>query len=131
MAEGILRHALADAGITRYAVASAGAKPAGYVHPLAVEVMQEIGIDLAEHTSKSWDLFLNAEAVIDTAITVCGRADQTCPQFPGQRNRYHWTFDDPADAEGTKEEQLLVFRRVRDEIAQVFQAYAQRLKESA
>jgi arsenate reductase len=57
-------------------------------------------------------------------ITVCGNADQACPMFPGQVNRHHWGFDDPAHATGTEEEQMQVFRRVRDEIARVFGAYA-------
>jgi arsenate reductase len=61
---------------------------------------------------------------VETVITVCGNADQACPMFPGQVNRYHWGFYDPAKAEGTDEEKLAVFRRVRDEIKMVFEAYA-------
>jgi arsenate reductase len=61
---------------------------------------------------------------VETVITVCGNADQACPMFPGQLNRYHWGFDDPAHAAGTDDEKLAVFRRVRDEIKMVFQAYA-------
>jgi arsenate reductase len=57
-------------------------------------------------------------------ITVCGNADQVCPMFPGQMNRHHWGFDDPAHTTGTEEEQMAVFRRVRDEIRRVFEAYA-------
>jgi arsenate reductase len=118
LAEGLLRAALNDA----YVVASAGSKPAGYVHPLAVKAMAEIGIDISGHTSKHMDEFLNQE--VETVITVCGNADQACPMFPGQLNRYHWGFDDPAHATGTEEEQMAVFRRVRDEIRRVFEAYA-------
>jgi len=66
--------------------------------------------------------FLKQE--VETVITVCGNADQACPIFPGQVNRYHWGFDDPAHAVGTEEEKLVVFRRARDEIRRVFEAYA-------
>ena len=118
LAEGILRAALDD----RYLVASAGSKPAGYVHPLAIRVMAEIGIDISNHRSKHLDEFLNQE--LDTVITVCGNADQACPIFPGRVNRHHWGFDDPALAVGSEEVQLVVFRRVRDEIRRVFEAYA-------
>jgi arsenate reductase (thioredoxin) len=118
LAEGLLRAALGDA----YQVASAGSKPAGYVHPLAIKAMAEIGIDISAHTSKHMDEFLSQK--VETVITVCGNADQACPMFPGQLNRHHWGFDDPAHATGTEEEQLQVFRRVRDEIKRVFEAYA-------
>lgn len=118
LAEGILRSAAH--GVVR--VASAGSKPAGYVHPLAVEAMKEIGIDISHHRSKHLDEFLSEK--VETVITVCGNADQVCPMFPGQMNRYHWGFDDPAHAEGTDEEKKAVFRRVRDEIRRVFEAYA-------
>lgn len=118
LAEGILRAAAGDI----LTVHSAGSKPAGYVHPLAVRVMQEIGIDLAAHTSKHMNEFLSAP--VETVITVCGNADQACPVFPGQVNRHHWPFDDPAHATGTEAEVLAVFRRVRDEIRRTFEAYA-------
>lgn len=118
LAEGLLRAALGDG----FEVASAGSNPAGYVHPLAIRAMEEVGIDLARHHSKHLDEFLDRE--VETVITVCGNADQACPVFPGQVNRHHWPFDDPAHATGTEEEQLAVFRRVRDEISRVFGAYA-------
>lgn len=118
LAEGILR--AAAGGVVE--VASAGSKPAGYVHPLAVEVMREIGIDISHHRSKHLNEFLTQD--VETVITVCGNADQACPIFPGQVHRYHWGFDDPAHATGTEEEKLSVFRRVRDEIRRVFEAYA-------
>jgi len=125
LAEGILRVALGDA----YNVQSAGSKPAGYVHPMAIAVMKEIEIDISLHCSKHLDTFLQQN--IETVITVCGNADQACPMFPGQGNRHHFPFYDPAKAEGTEEEILAVFRRVRDEIRLVFQAYAAgRLDES-
>lgn len=118
LAEGLLRAAVGD----RFRVASAGSKPAGYVHPLAVKVMAEIGLDIASHHSKHMDEFLSQ--AVETVITVCGNADQACPMYPGQLNRHHWPFDDPAHATGTEDEQLAVFRRVRDEIKAVFGAYA-------
>lgn len=118
LAVGILRRAIGD----QYEVASAGSKPTCYVHPLAVKAMTEIGIDISAHRSKHLNEFLDHE--VETVITVCGNADQACPMFPGQMNRHHWGFDDPAHATGTEDEQLAVFRRVRDEITRVFEAYA-------
>lgn len=118
MAEGILRAAVGNL----LEVQSAGSKPTGAVHPLAIEVLAEIGIDLSSHRSKSMSEFFERE--VETVITVCGNADQDCPAFPGQVNRHHWGFDDPALARGEKEEQLAVFRRVRDEIKRTFEAYA-------
>ena len=118
LAEGILRDALTD----NFRVASAGSKPAGYVHPLAIRAMVEIGIDISSHHSKHLDEFLTDD--VKTVITVRGNADQVCPIFPGQMNRHHWGFDDPAHATGSEDEQMAVFQRVRDEIARVFQAYA-------
>lgn len=118
LAEGILRAAAGDI----LDVQSAGSKPAGYVHPMAVQVMSEIGIDISRHRSKHMNEFLEQE--VETVVTVCGNADQVCPMFPGQVNRHHWGFDDPAHAEGTEEERLAVFRRVRDEVRRLFEAYA-------
>lgn len=118
LAEGLLRSVAGDL----FTVHSAGSKPAGYVHPLAIRAMQEIGIDLSAHHSKHMNEFLAVP--IETVITVCGNADQACPVYPGQVNRHHWPFDDPAHATGTDEEKMAVFRRVRDEIQQVFTAYA-------
>ncbi|WP_367873970.1 arsenate reductase ArsC [Luteolibacter sp. Populi] len=118
MAEGLLR--AASSGILD--VRSAGSKPAGYVHPLAIKALAEIGIDISGHRSKHMDEFLSMQ--VETVITVCGNADQACPMFPGQLNRHHWGFDDPAHATGTEDEQMAVFRRVRDEIRRVFEAYA-------
>ena len=118
LAEGILRAAAGDS----FNVQSAGSNPAGYVHPLAIQVMKEIGIDISGHRSKHMDEFLKQS--IETVVTVCGNADQACPMFPGQVNRHHWGFYDPAHATGTDEEKIVVFRRVRDEIKMVFEAYA-------
>lgn len=118
MAEGILREAAGDF----LEVYSAGSKPAGFVHPLSIEVLREIGIDISSHTSKSMNEFLDRD--IETVITVCGNADQACPVFPGQVHRHHWPFEDPAHASGSEEEVRNAFRRIRDQIAAVFQAYA-------
>jgi arsenate reductase (thioredoxin) len=125
LAEGLLRKFAGDL----LEVASAGSKPAGYVHPLAIEVMREIGVDIRQHTSKHMNEFLNRQ--VETVITVCGNADQACPLFPGQVNRHHWPFDDPAHATGTDAEKLAVFRRVRDQISAVFQAYADGRRDAA
>ncbi|MEI8342197.1 MAG: arsenate reductase ArsC [Verrucomicrobiota bacterium] len=124
MAEGILRHAAGDL----FDVQSAGSNPAGYVHPKSIQVLQEIGIDISGHTSKHMNDFLNRE--ITTVITVCGNADQACPMFPGQVNRYHWGFSDPAHATGSEEEVLEAFRQVRDQIKLVFEAYAAGYREA-
>ncbi|MBK8479349.1 MAG: arsenate reductase ArsC [Opitutaceae bacterium] len=118
LAEGILRAVAGDL----LDVQSAGSKPAGYVHPLALVAMQEIGIDITAHRSKSMIEFMDKK--VETVITVCGNADQACPIFPGQVNRHHWPFEDPAHAAGTDAEKLAVFRRVRDEIRRTFTAYA-------
>lgn len=125
LAEGILRAAAGDL----LNVQSAGSKPAGYVHPLAIQLMKEIGIDISEHRSKHLNDFL--EQPIETVVTVCGNADQACPMFPGQVNRHHWGFYDPACATGTEEEKLAVFRKVRDEIKMVFEAYAAGRRDQA
>ncbi len=125
LAEGVLRAAVGEL----LDVQSAGSQPAGYVHPLAVRVMKEIGIDISGHRSKHLNEFL--QQPVETVVTVCGQADQACPVFPGQVNRYHWGFDDPAKAAGTEEEKLAVFRRVRDEIRKVFEAYGAGRRDQA
>ena len=124
MAEGVLNAAAGES----LDVHSAGSKPAGYVHPLAIKVMSEIGIDISRHTSKHMNDYLPRK--VHTVITVCGNADQACPMFPGQVSRYHWGFDDPAHAKGTEEQILSEFRRVRDEIRKVFEAYAAGLADA-
>jgi arsenate reductase len=125
MAEGILRQAAGDLLDVR----SAGSRPAGYVHPLAIRAMAEIGIDISGHHSKPMDVFLQQN--VETVITVCGNADQACPMFPGQLNRHHWGFDDPAHAAGSEAEQLAVFRLVRDAMHRVFVAYAAGRRDAA
>lgn len=118
IAEGFLRAAAGDL----LNVQSAGSKPAGHVHPFAIRVMAEVGIDISAHRSKSMTEFL--EEKIETVITVCGNADQACPVFPGQISRHHWPFDDPAKAEGPDEAKLKVFREIRDQMRRAFEAYA-------
>ncbi len=118
LAEGILRAVAGDI----LNVVSAGSSPAGYVHPLAIQVMREIQIDISSHTSKHVNECMSHP--VETVITVCDHADQSCPHLPGQMNRHHWPFDDPARAQGTDEEKLAVFRRIRDEIRRTFTAYA-------
>lgn len=125
MAEAFLRHAVGDAA----RVLSAGSKPAAIVHPLAVRVMAELGLDLAGQRPKHLREFL--DTTVDTVITVCGVADQNCPIFPGQVNRHHWRFDDPAHTAGTEEEVIREFRRVRDEMKRIFTAYGAGLREGA
>ena len=125
MAEGILRAAAGD----MLDVCSAGSQPAGYVHPQAIAALSEICIDITGHNSKHMNEFLDRD--VEKVITVCGKADHACPVFPGQRNRHHWPFDDPAHATGTDAEIAAEFRRVRDEIRRVFQAYAAGRRDQA
>jgi len=115
MAEGFLR-----SFDSKMEVFSAGTKPASQVHPKAIVVMKEVGIDLSSSKPKMVDQFLND--AFDYVITVCDHAKETCPVFFGKvQYRLHIGFDDPAEARGTEEEMLAVFRRVRDEIKTQFQ----------
>ena len=113
MAEGWLKNLAGD----RYEALSAGAAPAGYVHEKAVMAMQEVGIDISGQVSKHIDQFVPPEGEApDLIISVCSTADDNCPVFPAAVERWQWPFDDPYHAEGTEEEQMQEFRRVRDEI---------------
>ena len=118
MAEGILRHAAGDL----FEIYSAGAKPAGYVHSKAIKALNEIGIDISGHTSKHLDQYLNAG--INVVITVCGNASDACPAFPGKVTRHHYGFEDPPKAVRPGESEIDAFRRIRDEIRLVFEAFA-------
>lgn len=109
MAEGLLRYF----GKDKFEVESAGVI-SSFVRPLSIEAMREIGIDISNHRSKSVDEF--KDQTFDYVITVCDNAKETCPFFPANSEFIHWSFDDPAEAIGSEEEQLVVFRRVRDEI---------------
>jgi arsenate reductase len=115
MAEGMLRY-LAGA---RFEVHSAGTE-ATHVRPLAIRAMDEIGIDISGQESKTLERYL--EESFDYVITVCDDANEACPFFPGAANRLHWTFEDPSRARGSEEEQLAVFRSVRDRIKDRVQA---------
>ena len=116
MAEGLLRH---DGG-DDFDVASAGVV-ASFVRPQSIEVMREIGVDISGHRSKSVDEFQGRE--FDYVITVCDNANERCPVFPGKTQRIHWSFDDPAAAEGDESARLAVFRRVRDEIRERLRSF--------
>ena len=109
IAEGLLRHFYGN----RYQVQSAGTDPA-VLNPKAVQVMAEIGIDISRQHSKSVSKFENDS--FDTVVTVCDRANETCPLFLGNVKRIHWSFIDPAEAEEDEETALAVFRKVRDQI---------------
>ena len=103
-------------------VHSAGTKPAGTVHSKAIRVMEEIGIDISKKYPKNVDQYLSNS--FDYVITVCDNAKEACPFFTGKvTHRLHIGFDDPAEATGTEEEVLAVFRRVRDEIKIQFQKF--------
>jgi len=109
MAEGFLRHMAGD----RFEVFSAGVKPI-QVNPLAIKAMAEAGVDISKHRSKSAMEFIGQQ--FDYIITVCDNAKQTCPVFPGKHEKIHWDLEDPAEARGSEEERLVVFRKIRDEI---------------
>ena len=109
MAEGLLRH---DAG-DRFEVESAGTKPS-HVRPEAVAAMNELGIDISGHRSKSVDEFTGRQ--FDYVLTVCDNAKESCPLFPGKTVTIHRSFEDPAAVQGSEEERLATFRRIRDEI---------------
>jgi arsenate reductase len=117
MAEGLLRHAAGD----RFEVESAGTK-ATCVRPDAIAVMKEIGIDISAQRSKSVDEFAGQN--FDYVITVCDNAKESCPIYPGHTNRLHHSFDDPAAVQGSEEDRLRMFRRVRDEIRSYLRAFA-------
>jgi arsenate reductase len=112
MAESIMN----KLGHGRVTAVSAGARPAGFVHPMAIQVLKESGYPGERLRSKSWDEFRNES--FDAVITVCDNARQICPVFPGRVERMHWGFADPADAKGSDEQKLAVFRKVFNEIEQ-------------
>jgi len=127
LAEAILRRE----GGGDFEVFSAGVSPRG-VHPLTVRALAEIGIDISGAQSKSTDQFINER--FDFVVTVCDRARETCPFFPGANEQLHWGFDDPAEATGPEDQQLAVFQRVMLEIAgrlKTFVPLARRARDAA
>jgi len=116
MAEGLLRH---DAG-GRFEVFSAGTRPS-HVRPEAVAVMRELGIDISGQCSKSVDAFSGQS--FHYVLTVCDNAKESCPIFPGSSAMIHRNFEDPAALQGSEEERLALFRRVRDEMRQYLQDF--------
>lgn len=118
MAEGWLRQMAGD----RFQAFSAGVEP-GTLNPLAVRAMAEVGIDLSGHQAQGVDQYLG-RAAVHYLIVVCDKAARTCPRiWPGMRERFIWAFDDPSAAEGTDEQKLAVFRRVRDGIRAKLEAW--------
>ena len=109
MAEGLLRHLAGD----RFEAHSAGTE-ATRVRPQAIRAMDEVGVDITGQESKTLERYM--EEPFDYVITVCDDANEACPFFPGAQNRLHWSLEDPSRAEGSEEERLAIFRRVRDEI---------------
>jgi arsenate reductase (thioredoxin) len=118
MAEGLLRH---DSG-PDYEVFSAGTHPT-HVRPEAVQVMREVGIDISGHRSKSVDEFAGQH--FDYVITVCDNTKESCPVFPATTKRIHWSLEDPADVQGPKEQRLVEFRRIRDQLRSCLRQFAQ------
>ena len=115
MAEGLLRRLAGN----RFEAYSAGTEATG-VRPQAVDVMNEIGIDISGQQSKTLQQYLGQP--FDYVITVCDAANEACPVFPGAKQRLHWSFEDPAAAVGSEEERLMVFRTVRDDIKEHIEA---------
>jgi arsenate reductase len=120
MAEGLVNHFLG----AEWEAYSAGTHPAGYVHPLAIQAMHEMGIDISNHRSKPADEFRNT--LFDLVVTVCDDAAENCPVWLGPGQVVHIGFPDPAQATGSNAELLEVFRRVRDAIQQQMLGYLQR-----
>jgi arsenate reductase (thioredoxin) len=116
MAEGLLRHYAGD----RFEVVSAGTRPSS-VRPEAIAVMRELGIDISGHRSKSVDEFTGQ--TFDYVLTVCDHAKESCPIFPGKAVAIHRNFEDPAGVQGSEEERLACFRRVRDEMRQYLRGF--------
>jgi arsenate reductase len=120
MAEGLVNHFLGE----QWEAHSAGTKPAGYVHPMAVQAMAELGIDISGQRSKLADEFRHT--ALDLVITVCDDAAQNCPLWLGRGQVVHISFPDPAAATGSEAERLAVFRQVRDETRQQALSYLEK-----
>ena len=115
MAEGFLRHygQITDQHKISLQVYSAGTNPS-YVNPLAIKAMKEIGIDISKHRSKNVLEIINQD--FDYIITVCDKAKEACPNFPGKSIKLHWSFEDPAEVQGNEETKMKTFKKVRDQI---------------
>ena len=116
MAEALIRHEAGDV----FEVSSAGTHPA-QVRVEAVAVMRELGIDISGHRSKSVDEFSGQS--MDYVVTVCDNARDNCPVFPAGSERIHWSFEDPAAVQGSEQERLAAFRRIRDQIHERVKAF--------
>ena len=112
---------LQELGGDAFTVYSAGLEPHG-VNPYTIQVMEEAGLDMSGHRSKHLDEY-KGKIDFDFLITVCGNAEERCPYFPGMGTRLHWPFEDPAAFEGSEEEKLALFRKVRDQIKAKIQAW--------
>lgn len=122
MAEGFLKSF--DSELEVY---SAGTKPADRINPYAIKAMKEVGIDISDGKPENVDKYLNES--FDYVITVCDNAKETCPVFMGDvKHRLHIGFDDPAEAKGTEEEVMPIYRRVRDEIEREFRKFMEQIK---
>jgi arsenate reductase len=119
MAEAFLRKYAGD----RFEVFSAGLEPS-VINPLTIQVMEETGVDMTGHFAKGLDTFLG-KVHFAYLITVCSKAEEKCPIFPGMGQRLHWPFDDPAAFQGSQAEKLAKFRQVRDEIEEKVKEFAQ------
>ena len=121
MAEGLLRHMAGE----RFEALSAGLEPNTEIHPSAIKVMAEIGIDIIVQQPKSVDVYLG-RVMIHYLMIVCNKAQATCPRvWPGlpDEKRYYWPVDDPAVIQGTSEDQFAVFREVRNELQDKIEAW--------
>lgn len=121
MGEGLFRHE----GAGQWQVESAGTKPS-LVRPEAIAAMAEIGIDISGHRSKSVNEFVGQN--FDYVVTVCDNARDACPVFPGAVNRLHWSFEDPASAQGPEAQRIAEFRRIRNQIHERVRTFADALK---
>ena len=119
MAEAFLRHY----GGGRFDAQSAGTVLSLQINPLAIEVMEAIGIPLEGQYPKTLDSVLERDHTWDYVITTCDEVKEVCPTFPGDTERIHWSFDDPAKAEGTEGQRVRAFRRIRDEIKRRVQLF--------
>ena len=117
MAEGILKSIAGKL----FEIYSAGSNPARQIHPYAIRVMSEIEINISSNKPKPLEQFMDTD--INTVITVCDKAKESCPVFPSAIHRYHWSFNDPDKAVGSEEQVLDEFRNIRDQIQKVFTAF--------